>query len=116
MNLSSELADGNSSILQHFVGSMILIVPSSVKIAMNLRSLSSSNVVTDIGIIEITFKFIFDDDIVAEDANEVKMNSVKFNRELDVADKQFASGVDCEDEFVVVEVTLSADAELYVPR
>ena len=89
MSGSAEL---NSMTLQHFIGSIILIVPRSFKIAIKRKSLSYSNVLTDMGIIEIT--------VVpppppqpltpfgSGDAMAVRRNSVRLRRELDEAVRQ----------------------------
>jgi hypothetical protein len=68
--------------LQHRLGSMIEMTPVSLKIAMYLRSLSSSRVLTAIGMIVRTWLFKLADGI------DVSMNSVRLRRELDVAAKQ----------------------------
>ena len=60
----------------------MLIVPNSFRIAMNLKSFSSSYVLTEIGIIETTAWFKLREEIA------VSKNSVKLRRELDVADRQ----------------------------
>ncbi len=82
MYLSDGFVELNSITLQHLIGSMILIVPRSFRIAMNLKSLSSSYVLTEIGIIETTAWFKLREEIA------VNKNSVKLRRELDVADRQ----------------------------
>jgi hypothetical protein len=74
--------DGKSISLQHLFGSIILITPVSLKIAMYFKSLSSSSVVTEIGMIDTIWLFRLADGI------DVKINSVKFRRELDVAARQ----------------------------
>lgn len=68
--------------LQHRLGSMIEMTPVSLKIAMYLRSLSSSSVLTAIGMIVRTWLFKLADGI------DVSMNSVRLRRELEVAAKQ----------------------------
>ena len=69
----------------------MLIVPRSFKIAMKRKSLSSSNVLTDMGIIEITAAPPPPPPLTPfgrGDAMAVRRNSVRLRRELDVAVRQ----------------------------